>query len=105
MLVAQITDTHITAPGALFMGIVDTASALAQAVAALNLLDPCPDLVVLTGDLVESGKPEEMIIYARCWRRCVCPYLQFPATMTHANRCGRRLPGADICLARDSLIT
>jgi Icc protein len=59
MLVAQITDTHITAPGTLFMGIVDTASALAQAVAALNLLDPCPDLVVLTGDLVESGKPEE----------------------------------------------
>lgn len=59
MLVAQITDTHITAPGALFMGIVDTASALAQAVAALNLLDPSPDLVVLTGDLVEGGKPEE----------------------------------------------
>lgn len=59
MLVAQITDTHVTAPGTLFMGIVDTASALARAVAALNRLDPCPDLVVLTGDLVESGEPEE----------------------------------------------
>jgi 3',5'-cyclic-AMP phosphodiesterase len=56
MLIAQITDTHITAPGTLLMGIVDTASALAQAVAALNLLDPSPDLVVLTGDLVESGE-------------------------------------------------
>jgi 3',5'-cyclic-AMP phosphodiesterase len=59
MLVAQITDTHVTAPGTLLMGIVDTASALARAVAALNRLDPCPDLVVLTGDLVESGEPEE----------------------------------------------
>ena len=27
MLIAQITDTHITSPGTLLMGIVDTASA------------------------------------------------------------------------------
>jgi 3',5'-cyclic-AMP phosphodiesterase len=59
MLVAQITDTHVTAPGMLFMGIVDTAAALTRAVAALNRLDPSPDLVVVTGDLVEGGKPEE----------------------------------------------
>ena len=59
MLVAQITDTHITPPGTRFMGVVDTASALAQAVTTLNRLDPSPNFVVLTGDLVESGKPEE----------------------------------------------
>ena len=59
MLIAQITDTHIVAPGALFMGIVDTASALERAVSALSRLDPPSDAVVLTGDLVESGRPEE----------------------------------------------
>jgi 3',5'-cyclic AMP phosphodiesterase CpdA len=59
MLIAQITDTHITSPGTLLMGIVDTASALERAVAALNRLDPSPDATVLTGDLVESGAPEE----------------------------------------------
>lgn len=59
MLIAQITDTHITPPGTLFMGIVDTAAALSRAVAALNQLDPVPDLVVLTGDLVEHAEPEE----------------------------------------------
>src|SRR5690349_468661 len=59
MLIAQITDTHILAPGTLFMDRVDTASALERAVSALNRLDPPPDLVVLTGDLVESGGPEE----------------------------------------------
>src|SRR5215472_4347670 len=59
MLVAHITDTHITSPGTRFYGIVDTAGALARAIAAINRLDPSPDLVVLTGDLVESGKPEE----------------------------------------------
>jgi 3',5'-cyclic-AMP phosphodiesterase len=59
MLIAQITDTHILAPGTLFKGIVDTASALQRAVAALNRLDPLPEAVVLTGDLVENGQPEE----------------------------------------------
>ena len=59
MLIAHITDTHITSPGTLLMGIVDTASALERAVAALNRLDPLPDAIVLTGDLVESGAPEE----------------------------------------------
>jgi Icc protein len=59
MLVAQISDTHITRPGTLLMGVVDTVAALERAVAALNRLDPAPDLAVLTGDLVEAGEPEE----------------------------------------------
>jgi 3',5'-cyclic-AMP phosphodiesterase len=59
MLIAQISDTHITRPGTLLMSVVDTATALERAVAALNRLDPVPDLAVLTGDLVESGDPEE----------------------------------------------
>ena len=59
MLIAQITDTHIMAPGKLLVDVVDTASALVRAVSALNQLDPSPDIVVLTGDLVERGEPEE----------------------------------------------
>jgi Icc protein len=59
MLIAQITDTHITKPGKRLMGVVDTASALERAVSALNQLDPSPDATVLTGDLVESGEPDE----------------------------------------------
>lgn len=59
MLIAQITDTHITPPGKLLMGVVDTASALQRAVVTLNQLDPPPDITVLTGDLVETGAPEE----------------------------------------------
>jgi 3',5'-cyclic AMP phosphodiesterase CpdA len=59
MLVAQITDTHISTPGKLVMGIVDTAAALERAVSALCRLQPLPDITVLTGDLVERGEPEE----------------------------------------------
>lgn len=59
MLIAQITDPHIMAPGRLLMDIVDTAAALERAVAAVNRLNPPPDITVLTGDLVENGEPEE----------------------------------------------
>jgi 3',5'-cyclic-AMP phosphodiesterase len=61
MLIAQITDPHVTRPGTLLMGIVDTAAALERAVAALNRLDPSPDIVVITGDLVENGTPAEYV--------------------------------------------
>jgi len=62
MLIAQITDTHITRPGVLASGIVDTAAMLADCVAAVQALSSQPDLILLTGDLVDAGSPEE---YAR----------------------------------------
>lgn len=59
MLIAQITDSHITQPGQLAYGIVDTAACLERAVAALRGLSPPPDLVIVTGDLVDHGTAEE----------------------------------------------
>jgi 3',5'-cyclic-AMP phosphodiesterase len=59
MLIAQISDTHIKLPGRLAYGRVDTAAMLRDCVAAINRLDPQPDLVVHTGDLVDLGLPEE----------------------------------------------
>jgi 3',5'-cyclic AMP phosphodiesterase CpdA len=40
---------------------VDTAAHLARAVAHINALRPAPDLVLVTGDLVDAGKPEEYV--------------------------------------------
>jgi Icc protein len=62
MLIAQLTDTHIKTAGRLAYRRVDTAAMLAAAVDALRRLDPQPDLVVITGDLVDLGNAEE---YAR----------------------------------------
>ncbi|BCQ22833.1 metallophosphoesterase [Caballeronia sp. NK8] len=55
MLLAQISDLHITPPGTLAYGRVDTAAFLARAIDALNALDPRPDAALITGDLVDAG--------------------------------------------------
>ena len=59
LIVAQITDTHIKARGSLAYGRVDTAAFLKASVAHINALDPLPDAVILTGDVVDAGKAEE----------------------------------------------
>jgi 3',5'-cyclic AMP phosphodiesterase CpdA len=58
-LIAQISDLHIKAPGALAYGRVDTATALTRCAAALNELRPRPDLVVISGDLADTPTAEE----------------------------------------------
>ncbi len=56
MIIAQISDTHIA---------VDTPDAdrrirdFALTVADINALDPAPDVIVHTGDLVHNGRQDE----------------------------------------------
>ena len=59
MLMAQVTDTHIVAPGKLANGRVDTAAMLRACVDSVRALTVPPDLLVLTGDLVDAGAADE----------------------------------------------
>ena len=59
MIAAQITDFHIGLPGGRMDGRFRTAAFLETAVAHLASLDPPPDVVLATGDLVDRGLPEE----------------------------------------------
>lgn len=61
-LLAQISDLHIKAGGALSYGVVDTAAMLRAGVKHLLALKQPPDAVAVTGDLTDRGLPEE---YAR----------------------------------------
>jgi Icc protein len=58
-LLAQISDLHITHPGARVCGKSDTAGFLARCVARLTAFAPRIDAVLVTGDLVESGGAAE----------------------------------------------
>ena len=57
ILIAQISDLHIKAPGQLAYGKVDTAAALQRCIETLNAFEPRPDLVVISGDLVDTPTP------------------------------------------------
>src|SRR5690242_464779 len=59
MIIAQISDTHLT------LGAPDAERRLddfARTIADINALDPLPDAIVHTGDIVHNGRPDE---YAR----------------------------------------
>jgi len=58
-LLVQLSDTHITHPGRLISGRVDTAAALRHAVARVLQIKPRPVAVLITGDLVDAGHPAE----------------------------------------------
>ncbi len=59
MLIAQISDPHIRVPGRLAYRRVDTGAMLRACVASVARLDPRPDAIVLTGDLVDFGLAED----------------------------------------------
>jgi 3',5'-cyclic-AMP phosphodiesterase len=54
LLIAQISDLHIKRPGELAYRRVDTAAALQRCIETLNRFAPRPDLVVISGDLVDT---------------------------------------------------
>ena len=57
MIVAQISDPHVTLPGGRLFGGYDPAAALAARCRASRACMPRPDLVLFTGDLTEHGLP------------------------------------------------
>jgi 3',5'-cyclic-AMP phosphodiesterase len=78
MLLAQISDMHVVAPGYLFQGCVDTGACLERAVSHLNRLLPRPDLVLATGDLVNDGSLGAYQMLRRLLDRLEIPYALLP---------------------------
>ena len=78
LLIAQISDLHIKAPGFLAYGRVDTAKALERCVATLNALDPAPDFVVISGDLVDTPTEQEYDHLRRLLKPLKLPFAAVP---------------------------
>lgn len=69
MLIAHLTDTHVTARGTLLAGRLDSGANLSIVLERILALDAAPDCVVITGDLTDSGTPES---YAALRERLAC---------------------------------
>jgi 3',5'-cyclic-AMP phosphodiesterase len=59
MLIAQLSDPHVRPEGDLYQDVVDSNAMFADAVDQVNALDPAPDVVLLSGDLVDGGTASE----------------------------------------------
>jgi Icc protein len=84
MLIAQISDLHVTRPGRLCSNKVDTAGHLRRAVERILSLAPAPDVIIVTGDLVDSGEPEEYGELRRLIEPLAVPTFVIPGN--HDNR-------------------
>lgn len=60
VVIAQFSDLHVVAGGRNHYG-VDTVAGLQRCIAHLNALEAAPDLLVISGDLVDAGLPAEYI--------------------------------------------
>jgi 3',5'-cyclic-AMP phosphodiesterase len=59
VIIAQISDLHIGHPGQLAYGCIDTAERFSRCVSDILQLKPLPDVVVASGDLVDTGSMAE----------------------------------------------
>lgn len=78
MLIAHLSDPHVRPDGELYQGVVDSNAQFAAAIAHVNALDPRPDLVLLSGDLVDHGHADEYSMLARLLASLEIPVLAIP---------------------------
>lgn len=78
MMIAQLSDPHVRAAGALYQGVADSNTMFAAAVAHLKALEPRPDVVLLSGDLVDEGAAAEYANLRRLLAPLDIPILAIP---------------------------
>lgn len=83
-LIAHLSDLHIKAGGRLSYKKVDTLGALRAAVNKLNRLAPKPDVVVISGDLVDFGRDDEYHTLRQALSALSIPFYVIPGN--HDNR-------------------
>ena len=78
MLIAQLTDTHITVPKNEIGDCYVRLEALRNCVSAINKLNTAPDVVIHTGDLVHNGSDKEYRLTKSIIDELRAPYLITP---------------------------
>ncbi len=78
MLIVQISDPHITVLGQKAYGIAPTDEYLVRCVEHINMLNPEPDLALVTGDITNEGLLESAQHASRLLSKLQCPYYIIP---------------------------
>lgn len=83
---------HVSVPGKLFGGHIDSRMAFERCVTRVLALDPTPDLVLLTGDLAETGVTAEYDFIAAQIARFPYPVLAIPGNHDVREEMLRKMP-------------
>jgi 3',5'-cyclic AMP phosphodiesterase CpdA len=94
LLIAQLTDTHVVAPGSDQDQHVDNNARLAAAVRRINAESPTMTAVVATGDMTNWGHPAEYEMLAALLEPLSAPVLPIPGN--HDDRDLMRQTFADV---------
>ncbi len=86
MLIAHFSDMHVKANDQLAFGEVDTGGALERCVNHINLLDPTPELVLITGDLAFDGEVQEYATLRAHLSVLDAPYFLIPGNHDRRER-------------------
>jgi 3',5'-cyclic AMP phosphodiesterase CpdA len=84
VLIVQISDCHLTPEACKAYGRVDTNACLRLAIEAIRALPLQPDVVLATGDLAQTGAPEEYERFREILRGLAAPVL--PVAGNHDQR-------------------
>lgn len=86
MLIAQLSDIHVRPAGRLYKDVVDSNRMFDDAIRHLHALDRRPDVVVLTGDLVDEGLEAEYATLLELLGRLTLPTLVMPGNHDSRDR-------------------
>jgi 3',5'-cyclic AMP phosphodiesterase CpdA len=93
MLIAQVSDPHVTVAGASPGAGVDSHARLAAVLRCIAGLAPRPEAIVLSGDLVEAGTAAEYQRLAALFADSPVPVLAMAGNHDDRDALARALPG------------
>jgi 3',5'-cyclic-AMP phosphodiesterase len=91
MRIVQLSDPHVRIPGDPLAGRVETLPYLERAISAVERLRPRPDLVLLTGDVVDTGTAAEYRLARTALERLTLPLFLLPGNHDERGGCREHL--------------
>ncbi len=93
MLLVQLSDPHIVGRHETLLGGIDTTAFLRDAVTHVNQMHPAPDLVLVSGDLVNEGAPAQYEHLAELLEPLTAPLHLMPGNHDRIDHLRRAFPG------------
>lgn len=92
LLIAHLSDVHVRPRGELYKGVADSNLMLREALGHLHSLDYKPDLLIITGDLVDEGQPAEYAMLRDLLSAADMPCYLMPGNHDHREQLCAALP-------------